>query len=232
MIAFPEKYKPLALSLLFHLLILAVMAFYAIPQMLNPKWYEISFGEFTRETLPLPEDYTVQPNLGESAQVVHAPVLENTAKEMPPTRINEESQAPAHPGTSEILETPIPSNTAAPARIYTPGNNPLAKAALRGMITGASSGTGDGSVGISVQGGKVHFSLPTGYKHNLGTGGSVTLRFQVDKYARPIPGTIISDQQTEGRLIEAAKKVLLDGTLSFLGEPNPGVTCIITIEFL
>lgn len=236
MTALPERYKPLAFSLFIHLLILLAMALYAFPQLVQPKWYELSIGDYSRETLPPPQVYSAAPNSGEAAQAAapaaHLTARENKTSETASTQINETHTATAHPGSSEILETPAPTRPAASARTYNPGKNPLAKNALRSSISGVNSGGGDGSVGITVQGGKVRFSLPPGYKHNLGTGGSVTLQFQVDKFARPIPGTIISDQQTEGRMIEAAKKVLLDGNLSFLGEPSPGVTCIISIEFL
>lgn len=232
---------PFGISLLLHALILALLAKIFVRPEVQPKWYEFAFGDDLVELpdfQPPTETVKVTDRLGSGSQ---PGVPDSPNQSVAPAQTQTEQPGGAipygpavRPGTSEILETPRQSGNPSQAATPSVGTNPYAQSALQGLLSGPPAGSGDddGSVGVSVQGGKVRFRLPAGYKHNLGTSGTVTLQFKVDRNARPIPGSIISTQQTEGRMIEAAKKVLQAGDLSFVGEPNPGLTCVITFNFL
>ena len=228
------KNKPLLISLGIHSVLLIAMAIFTLPPNLDDIWYEVSFEypyvteEVVKNTSP--ETVTQAPFSGESqggARDISRP--EQTAQPLNTPTLN-----PGIPqtGSAEILETPTRTTAKDPSRPVSLGNNPLAMNALRDMARGPATGATSGGVGIAVQGGKVRFSMPEGYRHNLGYGGSVTLQFEIDRYSRVIPGTVVSTQQTEGRIFEAAKKLLMDGSLSVIGEPSSNMKCVITFEFL
>ncbi|MBW6514391.1 MAG: hypothetical protein K0B87_06510 [Candidatus Syntrophosphaera sp.] len=223
----------IAVSLLVHAAILAVMALAMIEPVSVQRWYELDF----RDPLALIEEEAFAEQSGGPESQIRADNLPGRPRETLFPGQKQQDQASANitsqeyaPGQSELLETPFLADESNRSGRVDLGPNPAAQSALRQVIGG--DGADGGSVSFRVTGGRVRFTLPAGYKHNLGASGSVTLQFKVDRYARPVSNTIVPIQQTEPRFFEAAKQVLLDGKFTFDGAPEPGVTCRITFEFL
>ncbi len=220
---------PWVLSLATHGILLLILGFLLVKPVLSQQWYEFRLDEWDQDkTVPPPEQVQIAPvPVRNSAQPVSRGQQTPSRTESP---IPDVRSGNVYPGPSEILETPTLPRVTPNATQYSVGDNPYAQSAIRGILDGDPSG--DGSVAYAITGGRVRFRLPAGYKHNIGSSGSATVQFRVDRLARLIPGSIISIQHTEGRFFEAAKKVLMDGTFSFDGPPEPDVVCRITLDFL
>lgn len=227
-----RNYLPLGVSLAIHLALLVFLTLIAMEPQPGLHWYEIEYRD------PLAR---VQMDRAETG----SPLAENLENEAaaakgvlpgadPPRREtlggSEAEPSQLNPAASDLIETPaLRGEQERPGQLEL-GENPLARGALRGDI---GSDQPDGSaISHKVTGGRVRFTLPADYKHNLGYPGSVTLQFKLDRYARPVTSSIIPLQQTGPRYFQAARKALLDGSFSFIGAPDPGATCQITLEFL
>jgi hypothetical protein len=219
------------ISLLFHGGILALLAFLMVRPVLQQKWYELKFWddqrleEFQRPNPPVEQvnrepGGTQAPGKGTRVEArMSVPVPTNVSNDV-------------HQGYSELLETPALPRQNPKTQTYSVGNNPYAQNAISGILNGTPGNTGTVQFAVAGGGGRVHFRLPAGYKHNLGDSGSATVQFSLDRYARLIPGSVISLQQTEGRFFEAAKKALADGTFTIDGAPENNMVCQITLDFL
>ncbi|HNT52192.1 MAG TPA: hypothetical protein PKH19_02225 [Candidatus Syntrophosphaera sp.] len=221
---------PLVVSLLFHAALLGILALFFIRPQVGQQWVELLIDNLLahEEQQILPEQAPRQTEPQTAApQTAARGKQEPTRSEIP---IPVQASQSVYQGSSELLETPTLPNANRNTNQYSVGTNPYAQSALQGLLQGGPSG--DGNVSYAVTGGRVRFSLPAGYKHNLGASGSATVQFRVDRFARLIPGSVVSIQHTEGRFFEAAKKALMDGSFSFDGAPEPDVVCRITLEFL
>ncbi len=228
-----DKYQTIAISLLVHALLLVLLTMYVIKPMVAPRWYEFDLA--TPET-DIDEAITDSgPGaLQTQAQASPAsPVQTKTANKpqvSQPEKAVVKSTEPI-PQSSELLETPAMVTNRETASASLP-NNPLNP--LRGIPTGRSGNQGlpGGTVNYSLTGGRVSFQLPAGYKHSLGAAGSATLKFRLDKNARPIESSIESMEQSGPRYFDEAKKVLQQGRFSFTGSPNSNAEYTITFNFI
>jgi len=231
MINIKDSQKPILVSILLHIIVLIVLGWSFITPFLKQSWYQFDFATLN----PLKDLATpsLQNGNNESPSKTNTTTQAKNAVTQPESTVSSPSESKAaesQPIEEEIIDRPSSTPSKAQTRKYAWNDNPFAQDALRGLH--GEQAANNGSVSIEVKGGRLSFYLPAGYKHSLGESGSVTLQFKVDQYARPIANTIEPIKQTGARFFNAAKKVLLDGTLSFDGAPEPGVSCQITIEFL
>ncbi len=232
MIALPRlNYRPLAISLLLHALLLVLLSLYVIKPMLAPRWYEFDLAppEVAMDeasTFPGAVSAGTRANTGRAASARER--RQTKASQPQPAAVKGAETSPA---TSELLETPALGGARSTPPADLP-HNPLNP--LRGIPTGRgnSGGRPVGSLNYSLSGGQVSFLLPTGYKHDLGATGSATLKFRLDQYARPVPGSIEAMEQSGPRFFEEGKKVLQQGKFSFTGVPAEGAEYTITFNFV
>lgn len=238
------NYKSLGVSLLLHAILLVLLTMYVIKPMVAPGWYEIelsppatldnqvAINSGPGAMQPLPQAATAQPSKAAESKAAAKPQPSQPAK----TELTSKEPAPVK---SDLLETPIvaPSKETSPKPQLNNPLNPLR--GIPGVSGGRPGGTNlpggaalpGGTVNYSLTGGKVSFQLPDGYKHSLGA-GSVTVKFKLDKYARPVPGSIESMEQSSTRFYEEAVKILQQGSFKHTGSPNPGAVYSITINFV
>lgn len=232
MTSIPGNYVSIGLSLVIHLVLLGILAFVMMEPQPGLHWYEVEYrdplvpeeaeeiSEITNEPVPEPE-----------AAAAKGVIPETQPPRQETRGSSETAQNQLNPAASDLIETPgLWQDEEQPGQVDL-GDNPVARGALRGVI-GPDDAAEGSSINYKVTGGRVRFSLPADYKHELGASGSVTLQFKLDEFARPIQSSIVPLQQTGPRFYQAARKALLDGTFSFIGAPEPGVSCQITLEFL
>jgi hypothetical protein len=229
------NHRSLGISLLVHVALLAVLAIFVIKPAATQRWYEIEFSD------PAPSLETILPSEREGApeQAVGVQPSDPVARA---TEKRQEAQSPAmpvavapapKPQVSEFIETPAvaikPREAAKPAV----GTNPLSRDILRGIPGSSQSSAGATNVTFGQGGGKVRFSFPGDYKHSLGAPGSVTLRFRVDSFGKPVMSSLEAVEQTGPRYFTEARRILekYRDRFSFLGNPEPGLECVITINF-
>ena len=232
MITLPRaNYRPLAISLLLHALLLVLLSIYVIKPMLAPRWYEFDLAppEVAMDeasTFPGAVSAGTRANTGRAASARQKQQTKASQPQPAAVRSAETSST-----ASDLLETPALTEARSTAPAVLP-RNPLDP--LRGIPTGLgnSGGRPGGSLSYSLSGGQVSFLLPIGYKHDLGATGSATLKFRLDQYARPIPGSIEAMEQSGPRFFEEGKKVLQQGKFSFTGAPVSGAEYTITFNFV
>jgi hypothetical protein len=228
-----RNHVSIGISLILHMAIMGILTLFILEPEPSLHWYEIEFRD------PLAQN-EVEKIAGIGRENLSPPANERSAakgvipgiaapeQETKPGSDTDQSNVISAP--SELIETPrLGEEEEQPGQVDL-GDNALAQGALRGVIGGDDPE--GASISYKVTGGRVRFTLPADYKHSLGASGSVTLQFKLDEYARPITNSIVPLQQSGPRFFQAAKKALQDGSFSFIGAPEPGVTCQITMEFL
>lgn len=229
-----RQYLPIGISTLAHLLLLLLMALYFIPPMAKEKWYELEFRDPVEETVTMREtEQEAMPGIMEPMEEV------NPRQDAP------EAKKPAaplalpltphvgsiHSGPSELIEAPVLNEikrTDAPPSL---SHNPYATSGLREALRGVPSQESTGSTEHAVEGGKLSFSLKSGYRHSFADYGEVRLSFRVTETARLIESSIIILETKNRSFTEAAINVLKEGVLSFRGAPVTDRDYVITFKF-
>ncbi|MDP2173300.1 MAG: hypothetical protein Q8M98_10840 [Candidatus Cloacimonadaceae bacterium] len=229
-----RQFLPVGISTLAHLLLLLLMALYFIPPMAKEKWYELEFRD------PVEEVVTMRETEREAL-----PSIMDTVEEVNPSQAAPEAKKPAapqalpktervgrvHSGPSDLIEAPVINEikrTEAPPSL---SHNPFATTGLREALRGVPSQESTGSTEHSMEGGKLSFSLKSGYRHSFADYAEVKMSFRVTETARLIESSVIILETKDRNFTETAIKVLKEGVLSFRGAPVTDRDYIITFKF-
>jgi len=230
------KYSPWIISILLHCILLLIFSFYIIKPQVITHWYQIEpYDPLTQwEETPVIKNQTRSSikEEGSSLPRISKKAITPQKTEVPPQAIEQKNIPQPVPG--EVIEAPELSTQPVPKSTSPVVNNPLAYSFLKGLTEGGS-GTGTGTVNVSFGKGKgrVRFDFPQDYRHSLGAPGTVTIRFKVDQYGKPILSTVDAIEQSGPRYFVEARKILemYRDKFHIIGEPQPGIECELTFIF-
>jgi hypothetical protein len=229
------QYYPLGISLGLHVLVLAILAFYVIKPMPAAKWYEFSFSE-PEPAVRMPslatEELDVTPGVPVRRETTGPREAKRPSEPTSPPSSNRVPDTQNQPLTreSELIETPavtLPDRQPLPSQ----GKNPLAMKALTSQLSGIPSPGSQGSLEHQVAGGKLSFSVRSGYKLKHTDFGVVVLTFRVDQNAQLIASSISAVPPVDMKFLGEATQILKEGSMRFQGKPDPGAVYQITFTF-
>jgi hypothetical protein len=232
-----SKYGPWLVSLLLHFILLLIFSFYTIKPKFVTHWYQIEpYDPLTQwEEPPIIKKESRTVTKEEEGSSLPQTIRTKTAlqKSKVSAQILEQENI-SQPVAGEAAEATELSTKPIPKAIPPVLNNPLDYGLLKGMMGGgSSSGTGTINVSFSKGKGKVGFDFPQDYRHSLGAPGTVTVRFKVDQYGKPIMSTVDAIEQSSPRYFVEARKILemYRDKFHMIGEPQSGIECELTFIF-
>ena len=231
------KYSPWIISILLHCILLLILSFYIIKPQVITHWYQIEpYDPLIQweETSVIKDQArsSIKEEEGSSLMQISKKAIAPPKNEFPPQALEQKNIPQPVPG--EVIEAPELSTQPVPKSTLPIVNNPLAYSFLKELSDGGSSnGTGTVNVSFGKGKGRVRFDFPQDYRHSLGAPGTVTVRFKVDQYGKPIMSTVDAIEQSGPRYFVEARKILemYRDKFHIIGEPQPGIECELTFIF-